>query len=156
MNKSSPLYIFDLDGVLIDNKKAISSAYLKAGALMPTTAWGLPWQEWTTEEIHDKKNLYYRNYLKEHGRILPLAFLAASVNSGILTMASLEAVNIAKEFLNIDIPVLGSSVTIEKKIEIINNLKKEWFIMYFDDNLSLAKLISDATGVSVVGVIDVK
>ena len=42
----SRVFVWDLDGTLLDSRDAVRRAYLEAGVVMPDDAWGKPWQVW--------------------------------------------------------------------------------------------------------------
>lgn len=128
------LHIFDLDGTLVDTRVAVEESYRQAGATMPPSAWGKPWHEWTTEEVHKKKIELYPTVLEEYLEVFPYAYVARDLapNAFILTSASQEAVRAVLECIGMKIPLLGNSLSIDKKIERLNALDRE--CTYFDDD----------------------
>lgn len=83
-------YVFDLDGTLVDNRKAIEMAYRFAG--VTTMRWHRPWREWCTPYQHNVKRQIYPVMLRDYGKRLPLADIAERDLGVILTGASPEAV----------------------------------------------------------------
>ncbi len=67
---------FDLDGVLIDSRRAVEAAYKVAGITMPKNAWGKSFREWfdgsigELERIHAAKQAAYPAMLKAYARSL--------------------------------------------------------------------------------------
>lgn len=67
--------VFDIDGVIVDTRRAVEAAYLRAGAQVPDGAWGQPWQMWLPDlvgedeaiAVHARKNLHYTHYIEQNG-----------------------------------------------------------------------------------------
>jgi hypothetical protein len=96
----------------------------------------------------------YPDFLKRHGRVLPLARLAAANEAAILTAASYEAV---AAFLDLSglrgIRILGYSCTRQQKAHLLKNIldgRKD--VLYFDDDPAEAKALHGLSGVACVGV----
>lgn len=85
-------WVFDLDGTLIDNQRAIREAYIAAG--VTTHVFHRPWHEWCTPAQHKRKNELYPALLKQHGVMTPLGVTIlqyAPCPVRVLTGASKEA-----------------------------------------------------------------
>lgn len=63
--------VFDLDGVLVETRRANELAYRFVGVVPPGNHHVVPWQTWTTAEVHDAKNAALENFMDEI-RALPL------------------------------------------------------------------------------------
>jgi hypothetical protein len=69
--------VFDLDGVLVETRRANELAYRYAGVVPPGNHHVVPWQTWTTKEVHDAKNAALSKFIGEI-RALPLMDLITS------------------------------------------------------------------------------
>lgn len=64
--------IFDLDGVLVDTRRANLEAYRRAGIEPPADHHVRPWQEWCSPEDHERKGEHLLECLRDYGRKMPL------------------------------------------------------------------------------------
>lgn len=143
-------HVFDLDGTLLDNRRAVREAYREAGVIMPDDAWGRPWQEWLdSEALHKAKNLAYPVMLGIHGRPLPpLRDLERALAMGdaveILTSASEDATQHALAFLgHPDLPrITGASR--DEKYNILSRALVAG--TYYDDDVAFARRVRTGTG----------
>src|SRR5262245_21811883 len=109
-------WAFDLDGVLVDTRRAVVEAYKYVGVDMPDGAWGLPYREWHTvhnaDELHKKKNTYYYKTVGLFAKPMPLLKVAESWKYPVLTGASHTAVEIIclKFAMNLFVPLRGASL----------------------------------------------
>ena len=145
------IWLFDMDGTLVDTLRATREAYRKAGMKMPEGAWGKPWYDWCTEEVHKEKQRIYPNTLREFGRILPAAELFKIVGGSILTAASARSVEAVMQLLDIAPELQGDMHTecsAQDKIDIINDmwLLHQSKVVYVDDNLEFGKRVLRETG----------
>lgn len=87
------MWVFDLDGTLVDTRKAVEEAYHLAGVHMPPEMWGRPWQQWLNNaRVHSLKNKLYHQTLRQYGVKLPLLEVALQLDAPVLTGASSAAV----------------------------------------------------------------
>lgn len=145
------LFIFDLDGTLIDNEAAIDAAYHRAGVIRPpvTRLTGAPCDlSWCTPEEHAAKAVFYAEELRTHARIgnateiyyalraihAPIALLTGASMSG--TQASLEWLNISKSVFD----HVWTGCTMDAKIDIIKHLLTE--VVYIDSDVETASHIA--------------
>lgn len=113
-------FIYDMDGTLVDTRKAIRMAYMRAGIKVPADAWGKTWRDWgCPEDVHKEKARLYPNFVREYGRILPAASLLALTGGRVLTGASLEAVTAVKEVLKINFDLLGAECSDNEKMRLL-------------------------------------
>ena len=137
-----------MDGVIVDTKTAVKEAYRQAGVEMPDDCWGKPYHEWCSEEVHELKKQYYPECLQKYGEKLPIADLARSENSWLLTSASKEAIEAVFDLLGFRIPILGYSVTLEQKIKRLNNI--DGLVIYYEDNPEKAREINSRSKTTVM------
>lgn len=157
--------IFDLDGCLIDSKKAVCEAYKHVGIEMPEDAWGKPWREWLPKESgsftkamndHLGKNLAYRDMILLYAKALPPTgfakwLLDEGVRVSICSGASRDAIEHSLKFLGIDpmeVRILGHSLTPGQKLTILKGeARHDWKryrepTMYVDDNQDVVYTIN--------------
>lgn len=137
-------YIFDLDGTLIDTKRAVQEAYRAAGVEMPESAWGLSAKEWLddqTGEIHKRKNQFYPGMLAQFAKPMPLLGFAIKNQSTIITGASPEAVALIREIFNIENPVFPNLDARAK----VSFLLDRPVGLYVDDDIRTRRLIRTLT-----------
>ena len=141
------MYIFDLDGTLIDSQEAVKQAYKRVGVDMPETAWGRPSTEWlSVPQLHKQKNDYYLVCLKLYGTALPLLVYAQEYRCPVLTGASRQAVaHVQTVFGQLNMGLCGASR--EQKVEYLQLLKnyrqrqRKYPITYVDDDAQARDLI---------------
>lgn len=104
---------FDLDGVLIDSRRAVEMAYIEAGAELRPSDWGRSASEWmgrfppdTAEKIHRMKQHYYPKMLSLYANPLAGSYVAQllakdGIGVWVLTSASLISAVDALRFLGI-------------------------------------------------------
>jgi phosphoglycolate phosphatase-like HAD superfamily hydrolase len=138
------MYVFDLDGTLLDTRAAVIEAYRIVGVTPPKDFFGRSWKEWLKDERkHREKNEAYRHCL---GLIeeLPLLEMLRNTNSMILTGASLEAVSLLrKRFFPTWFGAAHTELTIAGKVDILNGLDE--IGMYFDDDESAINTVKKET-----------
>jgi beta-phosphoglucomutase-like phosphatase (HAD superfamily) len=144
------LFVFDLDGVLIDSRQAVEAAYRDAGVEMPSAAWGLPWQSWLIDlcgsdekarEVHALKNELYPQKLLEHAQRLPAADIVSALwfmdphQVRIITGASDRATLAVLEVLNLNRIQYACGLTSQDKTDILRAFVRFGYNMgmYFDD-----------------------
>lgn len=117
------MWVFDLDGTLVDTRLAVLDAYGRAGVNMPEDAWGLPWQDWLiTPEgrpdfaKHALKNAAYPDCVARLARRLDLLEFAVSNRCPILTGASRPAVETIEACFGVTLNVRGYSMTVTDKV----------------------------------------
>ena len=142
---SSTIFIFDIDGTLVDTRVALRDAYIAAGvdpSLIAEFCGKSPWKAWCTQEIHDKKTALYRSALLKYGKRGPAYPLLKYVKSigvevAALTGASASAVAelVITGLLDDDITVLGTECTIMRKRDVLYELGDHHdHVFYVDDN----------------------
>lgn len=88
----SPL-VWDLDGTLVETRKANYLAYKSLGINPPEDFHVRPWQEWCSQEAHDEKGRIIGRFILNHARPLQLLSVWEANGRGpILTNASPEAI----------------------------------------------------------------
>ncbi len=65
-------FVFDLDGTLVSTREANRLAYESIGVLPPANFHHVPWNSWTTEEIHKAKNRALPEFIHAFAKPLPL------------------------------------------------------------------------------------
>jgi len=126
-------YVFDMDGVLIDTRKAVEAAYARAGVTMPAEAWGLRWQEWCSREAHDRKNAMYPTMLNLYARELPAFKILQQFGGSVLTSASTHAARLVQEYLRFPFHLVGAGCTTDDKIGVLKTIRGG--VVYVDDDL---------------------
>ncbi len=149
------MYIFDLDGTLVDTRAAVKEAYRRVGVTMPDDAWGVPWTAWLkSKSLHENKAKAYPRCLKEFASKLPLFDFAQKHQAPIITGASTLAVQaIEKEFGQLNI--IKTYASRQEKIKWIINIcdgtfkvptgagnRVEGVIYVDDDEVVIARLQS--------------
>lgn len=133
------IYVFDLDGTLIDSEATVRAAYEMAGTQMPDDAWGKPWQSWCGIYYHSRKCEFYNQMLHEIPTLPPMDLLkemtAAGENVGILTGASHEALAGIMHLHGIDgVRKIGWSATLaDKEYALLFLASKDGDLVYIDD-----------------------
>lgn len=137
------LLVFDLDGTLIDSKRAVFEAYRKVGLFPPEDWWGKPFSAWSDDwRAHDRKNEYYPEMLLKYGRRLPCADLMEITGGIILTGASREATLYALQFLNLGADTI-SGCDEAAKLRELERLGE--FGIYFDDDYRFCQRVRELT-----------
>lgn len=147
------MFVFDLDGTLVDTREAVRQAYLAVGVVYPTGAWGIPWQEWTqlsgndAERIHTAKNAAYPAALKKYAKRLPLLPYALYLDAPILTGASRGAVRTLEEWLGVKLNVVLTSATTSDKINWLNDHMSSNALthVYVDDDMKVCRQVEEGT-----------
>ena len=137
-SRNRTLVTFDLDGVLIDSRRAVEAAYEYVGITLPPDAWGKPATEWLPQvaggnwcKVHEHKNAVYRDALRRHARPLVGASYFARLqlldyDVGIVTAASYAAATAALNFLGLS-PLFIASAP-DGKAKVLNLLKPRFHI----------------------------
>lgn len=135
---------FDLDGTLVDTRRAVVEAYRAAGVEPPDGFWGRPWREWLDDAAaHERKCAAYPEMLRRHAGELPLMGLLRERGGVILTGASLDG---AREVLRL-FPV-GRQV--ELHTGMTGDDKVRWLLdhdpgVYYDDDLGFVERVERET-----------
>lgn len=144
------LYAYDLDGVLIDSRRATLEAYAIAGVVPPPDFYHRSWQSWTTPEVHARKTAALPLVAgKQTITELPLLEFAHKNGGTILSMCSDEALAITRPMFGLDSigPILNK-LSVERRLEYLKNatLNLEGVdYIYFDDNAEFCELVSKHT-----------
>jgi len=138
------LYVFDLDGTLIDSQAAVIEAYRAAGVDMPADAWGAPVGDWCSPAQHELKQKLYPKMLQEYAYIGPARQLwnyLVQDERCIATGASRKSADAALEFLGIDpaeLALCGAST--EAKAEFIEKKMSEHdMVIYVDSDHAIGR-----------------
>jgi phosphoglycolate phosphatase-like HAD superfamily hydrolase len=140
------LYVYDLDGTLIDSKRAVVEAYKAAGINPPDDFWGKPFSAWCDANVaHERKNDLYPEMLKKYGKRLPTADLMAETGGHILTGASYDATLYALGFLGLMTVVdcIYDSCDDATKLRQLEKLGESGF--YFDDDFRFCQRVRELT-----------
>lgn len=147
------MWVFDLDGTLVDTQKAVRVAYARAGVNMPEGVWGKPWRQWlplvtiNAEFAHLTKNLHYPSALTSHAKELPLLRHARRMRAPILTGAS-ESAAFAVSLRFFGIPPLNIVLTeamLLDKILWLNKQTSASEITYVDDDSTARAVVANNT-----------
>lgn len=131
------MYIFDLDGTLVDTRTAVVEAYREAGIELPEGAWGKPWTNWLKDKrIHDEKARLYPEMLRQHAEELPLYRYAHQHSCPVITGASREAVRAIQKLFG-SLHVVVTCATHERKVKELQRYLEnaEDYIVYVDDDM---------------------
>ena len=136
-------FVFDMDGVLVETRRANILAYRSIGVQPPPDFHHRPWQEWVDEYKHRQKGDVLPEYLERVGFLYeaPL-YLAEQLNGLILTNASKKSYEtVCRLFPRLAaIPALHSMPP-NDKIWWMSRQDEEG--IYFDDNKAIAQRVSD-------------
>ncbi len=137
------MYIFDLDGTLVDTRDAVREAYKRVGVTMPDSAWGKPSSAWLPIPwLVKQKNVHYLKCLEMHADKLPLFDYAQREKCPIITGASRQAVaHVQTIYGQLNIELCGASR--ERKVEYLQNIRphpKER-LTYVDDDSHTRNLV---------------
>lgn len=122
---------WDLDGVLINSRRAVEEAYRAAGIEMPPDAWGKSAGEWMNmkhadyEFIHRQKQEAYPEMLRRFAtplagaRVLREEWQVNGVRNVIVTSASLRSAEDAVVFL-------GLQEYVDRIVSTPRTMKKDW------------------------------
>lgn len=145
------MWVFDLDGTLVDTRRAVLDAYGRAGVNMPEDAWGLPWQDWLiTPEgrpdfaRHALKNAAYPDCVARLARRLDLLEFAVSNRCPILTGASRPAVEAIEACFGVTLNVRGYSMKVGDKVSWLRG-EGDVYSVYVDDDENARRTIRVAT-----------
>ena len=127
------MYVFDLDGVLVDAADATRLAYESLGVVVPEGFYSNPGCDgWATEEQRSDKNdamLSFAPFIKK----LPLLSIAMDFNSIVLTSSSEESLLIKRRAVpELRRLQIKCNLRIEQKIHEMRSLGSVG--IYFDDN----------------------
>lgn len=142
------IYVFDLDGTLLDTYAAVREAYRLAGADPPSDFWGKPWHAWLDDPaVHKRKNEIYRHVAKTLVRPLPFYHFIERLESWhfyIMTAGSPDAV----EMLTGHFDALGyasgyfTEVSLADRIEALKALDNAHGTgLYVDDDATTCREI---------------
>lgn len=128
--------IFDLDGVIVDTKRAVIEAYKIAGVDMPPEMWGHPWREWCDERTHNLKNTAYNYTLNKYAVHGPLFGVVRSLGSDayVLTGASRDAAVLVRSMFHLNFRLLSCECSYTSKAATLMSLAFDKEIVYFDDD----------------------
>lgn len=156
-------YVFDLDGTLVDTRRAVFEAYKMAGAIMPDDAWGKPAREWLpqlvgekrAEAVHHLKVVAYPAMLVQYVKPLPLLGYALHTESPIITGASANSVMIVNSYVhqflthsrNKSLAIAGFSLSALEKAEWLQ--REDRFYTenhaYVDDDPAVRQIVKERT-----------
>jgi FMN phosphatase YigB (HAD superfamily) len=133
--------ICDLDGTLVDSQTAIVRAYYLAGwnGIVP---FGQPWREWCPEDIYRRKQEVYRSLYGDLVRRGPASGMGDK-GCYVLTTASLEAWDLAREHFYPKLRLLAWGKTVAQKVLILRSVSTPNTI-YIDDDKSTIILMQQA------------
>lgn len=139
------LYVYDLDGTLIDSKIAVEESYKAAGVSPPPDFWGKPFSAWSGDwRAHEMKNELYPEMLKKYGARKFCADLMATTEGYILTGASYDAALYAIQFLGLSDATLGiyDECDDARKLRKLEELGEG---IYFDDDFRFCQRVKELT-----------
>lgn len=142
------IVIYDLDGTLVETKLANREAYIMAGVTPPDNFNTIPWQEWTTKEIHTLKNINLEKTMPEYARELPLLQIARSTKSIVLSNVSDAALKIVAGIFDLSRLTVANKMTPTDKVLFLKNAS--YTGVYVDDSIETCKLVKATTGWSVM------
>jgi len=148
------LYVFDLDGTLIESERAVRAGYMAAGVTMPPDAWGKPVGAWCTPAQHTEKQRVYREMLHLHatpGRAVPLWHSLPHASRCVATGASMSSAIAAMEFLGLDpheLAVFGADHL--AKVEFIRAQMSDTPVLYVDTDYTVAKTVQEQARCAIV------
>ena len=133
---------FDLDGTLLYTRRALTHAYLQAGARwVPNT----PWTEFATPRQHAIKNNCYEEAVKNYAYRMPCFAWATRYSAPIITSASLDA-TMAINRVYPELEVTQSGCSIVEKIQALEYMNVCWYV---DDDHEARGEIQEHTSVHV-------
>lgn len=133
-------FIFDMDGTIVDSRRAVRDAYKRAGMELPDDAWGKTAKEWgCPPDVHKMKTSLYPTLLLRLGRRLHSADLLETVHGEVLTGASMESVAAVRKFLKHDFPLAGVSCSAKMKIDILKSCASSGVVIYVDDDYDFGR-----------------
>jgi hypothetical protein len=151
------IWVFDMDGCIVDSRKAVAEAYRQAGLpVMPRSAWGKTAQEWECPpEVRETKKRLYDTCLRKMGRRLHAASLLEITGGSVLTGASMEAVRDVRKFIQVDFPLAGAECDSDLKIEVLRGKAAEGHVMYVDDDREFGmRVLQEVEGVHFMHTMD--
>jgi hypothetical protein len=150
------LFVYDLDGTLVDSGRAVLEAYRAAGLEPPQDFWGKPFSAWSDDwRAHDRKNELYPEMLQKYGKRLPCADLMEITGGHILTGASREATLYALQFLNLSSACLGiyHGCDDAEKFRRLEQLRRFGEGIYVDDDFRFCRRVKEMTEWTVLHVL---
>lgn len=134
------MIVWDLDGTLVDTRKANLYAYESIGVTPPVDFDTRPWQDWCTEKDHNRKSDVIHLYLDKYARPTVLMPWYRQVGGTVLTNASWPVVKWCFEKFDLA-PVLHGYTP---------NMKVEWLAarppgVYLDDSKRTIELVRRKT-----------
>lgn len=139
------MWVFDLDGTLVNTQESVRQAYLKAGITMPNDAWGTPWFDWCPRNVHELKNLHYPEMLNRYATTLPLFDVAVGTNAPVITGASANAVTAVKRRFCSNLNVQAFGLTRIQKAEWLTRHWRQGSNIYVDDDQVTRQVIEERT-----------
>lgn len=134
-------WVFDLDNTLVYTHTAVIQAYKAAGVIMPPEAWGRPWREWTTQDVHDRKCKLYPHILKRYAWTDELFLHAMSMYAPVITGASEAAVIALRElFGELNVQLMEAT-----RLDKVNWLNEHPVGIYVDDDEGTRALVKEGT-----------
>lgn len=134
---------YDLDGVLIYTRTANRDAYRMAGVEPPEDFHQRPWQSWTDQKTHDKKNRYLSQTLGASAYEMPyLKQACLQDDTIILSACSDRALALYRElFPRLRVLPIFNRLTLNQKIRaLIDHQAKS----YYDDSQFACRKIKRA------------
>lgn len=147
--------VFDLDGTLVQTRKANLMAYQEVGVVPPDNFHQIPWNRWASKEQHDNKNVILKRTMKEYARRMPLLDVALqTIGAVVLTNASDPALDLLLEMFpelyNLTIyNRLSGAAKAQHILSLYGNDEKG---VFYDDCLLTCQLVQQVTGWQVVHV----
>ena len=143
------LYVFDLDGTLIDNKVAVYAAYKAAGVQPPHNFFDTPSDMWSkppTEEQKKMKQRFYAMHMElcKRGPALALWHSLHMDEKMIMTGASGEAVQVSVQIIGIMSSYMLSRKSMPEKVHTLKQLRDfhEGQVFYVDADHAVCKIVS--------------
>ena len=137
------MMVFDLDGTLVDTRKANWEAYRHINISPPDNFHQIPWQQWVTVTGHDAKNRVLPKFMKIHAKELPLLGVARLMEDKVIVSnISAAALESLIDCVDLDEFNIFAGLDIRSKADRINFLRAEYYV---DDSLGNCLYIKDNT-----------
>jgi hypothetical protein len=117
----------DLDGVMIDSRRALVAAYRAAGVEHVPN---VPWRAFCSAEQHAEKNRVYPEMLRLYARVLPLGHVADLLDWQVLTGASEASVAAIRSALGLRLDRVLTGLSAAEKIRWAST----YYDLYLDDD----------------------
>ncbi len=126
------MIVFDLDGTLVETMTANFHAYRAVGEVPPNDFHQVPWQSWTSKEMHDAKNKVLPQYMGVHAKETPLMDVARELGDRCLIVSNIseEALGCLRDYIDLREFNIKHGLNIAEKIKVIREVGGS---IYFDD-----------------------